>query len=194
MHPDSRYLIGIVAMIFITAAGCSTLPGTDRTDWSGAHPFTLSNRVPGKFKSDTDFWGVQYEVDGVFKPEVSTGLIHFRIDRLEMNRNPKYPDQKIYLTSLQMGLCHYLADGRKWEILPKQPLGKTNSKDLSMTIKLDKTYRIDHIGPMSILSDETLDLHKVWPCSQLWNFVTTPDGKTTNGDYPAHEIALTTIL
>src|ERR1700691_1195834 len=126
MHPDSRHLIGIVALIFIAVAGCSTTP---RIDWSGAHPFTLSNRVSIKsVNPDSSVWSVQYEVDGFSKIVDSTGSIYFRIDKLEMNRNPKYADNKIHLDGFQIVLCYNSAAIGRWDISPKLYQVKTNLK------------------------------------------------------------------
>jgi hypothetical protein len=192
MHPDSRHLIGI-ALIFIAVAGCSTPPRTDRIDWSGAHPFTLSNRVSVKsVNPDSSFWSVQYEVDGFSKIVDSTGSIYFRIDKLEMNRNPKYPDNKVHLDGFQIALCYYSADIGRWDISPKLNQVKTNLRDLSLTLELNHIYSITDIGVLSIAKDASLDLHKAWPCGALW--FTGPTGKSTSGESIwAHEIALTPI-
>jgi hypothetical protein len=196
MHPDSRHLIGIAALILVAVAGCSALPRTGGIDWNGAHPFTLSNRVFVKgVNPDSSFWSVQYEVDGLFKIVDSTGSIYFRIDRLEMNKNPKYADDKTHLDGFQIALCYYREDIRRWDISPKPYQVKTNLRDLSLPIELNKTYRITDIGVLSIPKDLSPDLHKAWPCGAVLLTTTGPTGKSTSGEYVyAHEIALTTIL
>ncbi|HEX9140548.1 MAG TPA: hypothetical protein VF848_12215 [Steroidobacteraceae bacterium] len=194
MQPDSRQLKRALALMLISLCGCSVLPETNHFDWSGARPFTVSNRVPVEFNRDVTLWGVQYELDGVFKADLSTGLIHFRIDKLELNKNPKYPQYEFHLTSLQIGICHHLADGRNFGMSPNRPLGKTNSKDLFITIKPDKNYRIADFEAMSVLSDETFNLHESWPCSQLWATVTPSKEWTNERIFPAHEITHAAIL
>jgi hypothetical protein len=193
MHSDSCHLKRIFALLLASVAGCSTLPRVDRIDWSGAHPFTLSNRVPNEFNPGGSVWGLDYEVDGVFKAEASTGLIRYRIDKLEIDRNPKFADLSMHLNGVQFGLCYHLAEGRGWGMFPNLHQGKTNSKNLSMTLEPNKTYTITDIGTMSVSNDEKLDLHKTWPCSLLWTTMIPYAALNHEGDFPAHEIALTTI-
>ena len=194
MHPDSRDLRRILVLILISVAGCSTPPRADKIDWSEAHPFTLSNRVSNEFNPGGSVWGLDYEVGGVFKAEASTGLIQYRIDKLEIDRNPKFADLSIHLNAVQFGLCYHLAEGRGWGMSPNYYQRKTNSKDLPMTLKPNKTYTITDIGAMSISNDEKLDLHKAWPCSVLWTTITPSRALNNELSFPAHEIALTTIL
>jgi hypothetical protein len=138
-------------------------------------------------------WGVQYQIGGVVKVEASTGTVYFRIDKLELNQNPDHAEQTIHLNALQVGVCYYFPDGRRWDMFPKAHQGKANSKDLSMTLELNKTYTITDIGVMSVPSDKTIDLHTAWPCSLLWSTITPNAALHYEANFPAHDIALSTI-
>ncbi len=167
----------IVYLAFVMSlADCSTQsvrptpdssagPSLSQFDWNGARPFDLSNHALAPGRPNPPYpWALSYDVTGVFKIDPPAGRVNFRIDSLSL----KGMSERVDVTMLQIGMCYFYDLKNDWNIYPRNPLGKINSKAITVNVEPNKGYNISNIGSFSLPTAPDFDPHRAWPCSLLW--------------------------